>query len=117
MTGFPNGTNDEAHVGAIAWFLTNSANQTRPVGLKEANDLGLHDMSGNVYEWVSDWYSSTYYASSPATNPLGPSTGTNRVVRGGDWGGGGNLLRASDRTSASPGATSSSIGFRVARNP
>ena len=117
MTGFPNGTNDGVHVGAIAWFLTNSANQTRPVGLKEANDLGLHDMSGNVYEWVSDWYSSNYYASSPDMNPPGPATGTNRVVRGGDWGAPSNLLRASDRSSATPGATSSSIGFRVARSP
>ena len=117
MPGFPNGTNDDTQVGNIAWFGSNSANQTRPVGGKAANALGLHDMSGNVWEWVNDWYSASYYASSPPTNPPGPASGALRVLRGGSWNGGSFDLRSSDRVYGSPGVTFSSYGFRVARAP
>ncbi len=117
MSGFPNGTNDDTQVGNIAWFGSNSASQTRPVGGKAANALGLHDMSGNVREWVNDRYSDTYYASSPSTNPPGPATGANRMVRGGSWGFASNVLRSSDRFSNSPGISGSGLGFRVARAP
>ena len=117
MPGFPNGTNDDNQVENIAWFGSNSANQTRPVGGKAANALGLHDMSGNVFEWVKDWWSETYYASSPATNPPGPATGTSRVMRGSSWSLRTIFLRSSNRDSYPPGGTNVNIGFRVARAP
>ena len=118
MPGFPNGTNDDSQVGNIAWFGANSANQPRPVGGKAANALGLHDMSGNVLEWVNDWYSSAYYASSPSTNPPGPATGPSRVLRGGSWATADTYgLRSSYRPNVTPGAALYIFGFRVARNP
>jgi formylglycine-generating enzyme required for sulfatase activity len=115
MPEFPNGTNDDAQVGNIAWFSSNSASQTRPVGGKAANALGLHDMSGNVQEWVNDWYSD--YASSPSTNPPGPATGTARVLRGGSWSFDTRFLRSSIRGANPPGVSYDYVGFRVARNP
>jgi formylglycine-generating enzyme required for sulfatase activity len=58
---------------------------TAPVGTFAANGYGLYDMIGNVWEWCNDWYSSSYYITSPSDNPQGPASGTNRVVRGGCW--------------------------------
>ena len=117
MPGFPNGTNADGQVGNIAWFSTNSSNQTRPVGQKAANALGLHDMSGNVWERVNDWFSTTYYWSSPSTNPPGPATGSFRVIRGGSWSLGSDRARSSGRTGVAPIFTDSTVGFRVARAP
>jgi formylglycine-generating enzyme required for sulfatase activity len=117
-TGNLSGTNDDALLGNIAWYNANSNGQTRPVGGKLANGYGLHDMSGNVWEWVNDWYSSSYYSSSPQNNPTGPATGTYRVVRGGPWLDDSYHLRASNRLSdAVPGLANDLIGFRVARAP
>jgi len=116
-TGQLSGTNDGSLLGNIAWFGINSNSQTRPVGGKLGNGYGLHDMSGNVREWVNDWYWSTYYASSPSTNPPGPATGDFRVLRGGYWYSNSNNCRASNRNNNTPTTAYLNIGFRAARTP
>jgi formylglycine-generating enzyme required for sulfatase activity len=123
FTGYLSGTNDDTLVGNIAWFEGNNGASgtptygTKAVGQKLANGFGLHDMSGNVLEWVNDWYSSSYYASSPSSNPTGPATGTSRVLRGGYWSNYSTLVRSSGRNFFTPDFTSNFIGFRVARAP
>jgi formylglycine-generating enzyme required for sulfatase activity len=118
FAGAPNGTDDDTLVGSIAWYGSNAGGQTHPVGQKAQNGFGLYDMSGNVYEYVNDWYSETYYASSPTTNPPGPASGAYRVIRGGSWGFTARFGRSSYRgyTDAAGGA-GPNYGFRVARNP
>jgi formylglycine-generating enzyme required for sulfatase activity len=72
-------------LGQYAWYDENSDEQTHPVGQKRPNPWGLYDMHGNVWEWCSDWYGEDYYGQSPATDPLGPTSGEYRVYRGGSW--------------------------------
>jgi formylglycine-generating enzyme required for sulfatase activity len=115
MPGYPNGTNDSGQARTIAWYQSNSGNQTHAVGGKAANALGLHDMAGNVQEWVNDWYAG--YSSGAQTNPLGPVLGTHRVLRGGFWAHTVDNVRSSARNQAHPGITDFPAGFRVARNP
>ena len=116
-TAQPNGFNDDTLLGNIAWYDQNSGGQTHAVGGKLANGLGLHDMSGNVYEWCRDWYSSTYYASSPLTNPTGPAADSYRLLRGGSWEFNSTNSRASVRNYTLPFINAYTIGFRAARNP
>ncbi|MEM8898597.1 MAG: SUMF1/EgtB/PvdO family nonheme iron enzyme [Bacteroidota bacterium] len=86
-----------------------------PVAQFGANELGLYDMTGSLWEWCSDWYGGKYYASSPKLNPQGHPSGTNRVFRGGGWGNDPSRLRVADRLSSSPSSRYFSLGFRPAR--
>ena len=118
MPGYPNGTNDDNQVGTIAWYY-NTGGQTHAVGGKAANALGLHDMGGNVSEWVNDCYGA--YSSQPQTNPTGPVSGAYRVLRGGSWYFNAYYVRSSYRNlntpEYSPAFPFTTFGFRVARAP
>ncbi|MDP8210045.1 MAG: formylglycine-generating enzyme family protein, partial [Candidatus Stygibacter australis] len=96
----------------VAWYNGNSKRKTHSAGGKQANELGIFDMSGNVYEWCWDWYGD--YSSDPHNNPHGPSSGSIRVFRGGSWRGSASFCRTADRSYGSPGFSSDCLGFRIA---
>ncbi|MFQ5328463.1 MAG: formylglycine-generating enzyme family protein [Thermodesulfobacteriota bacterium] len=80
------GTSSKEELGVYAWYEDNASKKTHPVGEKRANGIGLYDMSGNVNEWVQDWYAKDYYSNTPRDNPRGPSSGEDKVLRGGSFG-------------------------------
>ena len=99
----------------IAWYNGNPNGATHAVATKLPNAFGLYDTIGNVWEWCQDWNGT--YSSVSVTNPTGPTTGTQRLFRGGSWFGLPVICRASQRNSVYPSLSGYTIGFRVARNP
>jgi len=108
------GSNDHDNV---AWHDGNSQNKSHPVGTKKANELGIHDMSGNLFEWCWDWYDKDYYEKSPGSNPKGPETGTHKVLRGGSWHHFHPFCRVSFRNYYyTPYYWNIDVGFRIVRS-
>lgn len=108
------GSND---LSAVGWFGGNTSVCPVLTGRKPANELGIFDMSGNVWEWCQDWYDVGYYARSPASNPRGPSSGTRRVLRGGAGDDIPLTCRVAHRSHYTPGERRANSGFRVVFSP
>lgn len=103
------------NVDEIAWYNGNSNNKSQPVGLKKPNELGIHDLNGNVWEWCWDWYDEKYYSGSPKDNPKGPKSSKYRVLRGGSWNYLGSFCTVTQRYLLVPDHRSCFYGFRVVR--
>ncbi|MCF8339025.1 MAG: SUMF1/EgtB/PvdO family nonheme iron enzyme [Bacteroidales bacterium] len=99
----------------VGWYLDNGQGHTHEVGQKQANELEIYDMSGNVYEWCHDWYDEDYYSNSPEDNPQGASSGDRRIIRGGSWGLNNHYCRVTNRNKLLPGSVGNNNGFRIAR--
>ena len=102
-----------ATIGDVAWYTENSSSTTHPVATKGANELGLYDMSGNVWEWCSDWYGSLTN-NTTLTDPTGAASGSNRVFRGGGWHNAAEFCAVTYRGNGTPAYVSSNLGFRLA---
>ncbi|MGY8767761.1 MAG: SUMF1/EgtB/PvdO family nonheme iron enzyme [Pirellulales bacterium] len=101
---------DATEIAKYAWH---GGSLVHPVGLKRPNSFGLYDMHGNVWEWCADWYEDDYYTNSPAVDPVGPTSGTKRVLRGGSWNEQTRRSRSALRFGNSPAIGAFPFGFRV----
>ncbi len=101
------------NLNSIAWYSENGDNHTHPVGKKSPNEIGIYDMTGNVWEWCSDRYSELYYQDSPRLNPEGPKTGDFRVLRGGSWAYTTVLCKVTTREYNRSDFRGSNVGFRL----
>jgi len=104
------------NINEVAWYWGYNGNIIHQVGTKQPNELGIYDMTGNVYEWCQDWYDENYYKNSPSYNPKGPSSGWLRVLRGGSYAYDDNHNRLSNRYNAYPNDTYNGNGFRLAQD-
>lgn len=102
-------------INNVAWYNANSSGITHKVGLKQPNELGIYDMSGNVWEWCQDWFDAEYYEQAPNRNPEGPSSAISKVIRGGSWGSSSDICRTTNRGSIEIESRFSGIGFRLLR--
>ena len=97
----------------VAWFEENSEDQTREIGRQKKNELGIYEMSGNLWEWCRDWFDGEYYNYSPSVNPTGPAHGYVRALRGGSWRSIPQGCRVSCRFATSPNERASNCGLRI----
>jgi len=107
---------DPPNIGNYAWYYSNSGGNHHDVGQLLPNSFGLYDMSGNVFEWCSDWDDFYYYGISPGTNPTGPATGSFRAIRGGCWEVDPDNCRSAYRSGCALGGRLLFLGFRPVRN-
>jgi formylglycine-generating enzyme required for sulfatase activity len=110
---------DESRLGDYAWYRANAwdagLQYGQPVGSKLPNPWGLYDMHGNVWEWCQDWYVDSYYSGSSSVDPTGPTTGSDRVLRGGDFAAIARVQRSANRFGFGPGFRLADIGVRLLR--